>query len=215
MQFGILAGNDYINKRIYKLLSEIHPADVASFVRKFLSESDEQCFHTYRELILGSHLRSQGSNWRYEQKIGRQTPDWVVRDSDDQVIEIVDVYTLHQRRETDVQISKGLSFRGSWAGWVTIPPNHLFSKIQQKGNAYTKLIEKLGVPYVVAVFGEFTASVEPEEVHHVVNELHGGVFHETPTLAGVIFFRERSGDYEFSYFANPRAAHSSQLALQG
>lgn len=184
-------------------------------VRKFRSESDEQCFHTYRELILGSHLRRQGGDWRYEQKIGSKTPDWVVYDSDDQVIEIVDVFTLHQRRETDVAIFKGLSFRGSWAGWITIAPDHLFSKIEQKANTYAKLIEKLGVPYVVAMFGEFTASVEPDEVYHVVSELHGGIFGDIPSLAGVIFFRERSGDYEFSRFANPVASHPSHVALRG
>ena len=71
------------------------------------------------------------------------------------------------------------------------------------------------MPYVVAMFGEFTASVEPDEVYHVVSELHGGIFGDIPSLAGVIFFRERSGDYEFSRFANPGASHSSHVALRG
>jgi hypothetical protein len=211
MQFGQLAGNDYINARIYDLLGGLHPSDITAFVRKFRNDSDEQCFHTLRELILGAHLRSQGWNVRYEQKVGRKTPDWVELDRDGHVAEIIDVVTLHQRRITDRDIANRLAAEGIWTGWVTTPPDRLFSKVQEKANAYAKLIARVRVPYVVALFGEFTVPIEPQEMHHVLYELHGGVFAEVPALAGVIFFRERRGQYEYSYFPNAGALHASRI----
>ena len=214
MQFGQLAGNDYINARIYELLDVLHPSDVSGFVRKFRIDSDEQCFHTYRELILGAHLRSRGWDVRYEQRVASKTPDWVALDRDAHVAEIVDVVTLHQRRATDIDIGRQLATRGMWTGWVSTPPNRLFSKIQEKANAYAKLIEQVRLPYVVALFGEFTAPIEPQEVHKVVYELHGGLFAEVPALAGVIFFRERGGQYEYSYFPNLGATHASGILQQ-
>jgi hypothetical protein len=215
MQFGRLAGNDHINERIYDLLGRIHSSDIPTFVRKFRSESDEQCFHSYRELILGSHLCSQRWNLRYEQSVGGRKPDWAVLNDQDEIVEVVDVVTLHQRRVTDVAINKSVSRHVSWAGWITIPPDHLFSKVQQKANAYGGLVERIRLPYVVALFGEFTASIDVQEVRHVLHELHGGLFAESPTLAGVIFFREQFGKYEFSHFAKPNATYPSAVVRQG
>lgn len=94
---------------------------------------------------------------------------------------------------------------------MSTPPDRLFSKVQEKANEYAKLIEQVRVPYVVALFGEFTAPIEPQEMYHVVYDLHGGVFAEIPALAGVIFFRERWGQYEYSYFPNPEAMHPSGI----
>lgn len=211
MQFGKLAGNDHINARIYDLLDGLHPSDVSAFVRKFRSDYDEQCFHTYRELILGVHLRRRGWNARFEQSIGGRKPDWIVLNEQNEATDIVDVVTLHQRRVSEMDISSSLSAHGLWTGWITIPPDHLYSKIHQKANAYADLVECTRLPYVVAPFSEFTASIDDEEVHHVLYELHGGLFAEAPTLAGVIFFREQSGEYGFTDFSNLTATHPSAL----
>lgn len=211
MNFGTLAGNDYINSRIHELLGKIHPEDVRSFVRKFRSCSDEECFHTYRELILGAHVRSGGWNLRYEQSLAGKRPDWVLIDDSGRVAEIIDVVTLHQRRVIDIDIVKTVSSRALWTGWVSTPPNRLFSKFRKKAKAYASLADELLLPYVVALFGEFTAPLEPQEVRQVLHELHGGVFAEVPTVAGAIFFRERLGDYEYHHFTNPRAKVHSQI----
>lgn len=211
MNFGTLAGNDFINRRIHEMLGVLDPADVHRFVRKFRGDPDEQCFHTYRELILGAHLRSCGWNLRYEQALGGKKPDWVLIDDGGQVAEILDVVTLHQRRVVDSAVGKAVSTHRPWVGWVSTPPDRLFAKFREKAEAYSSVAEQLHLPYLVAVFGEFTAPIEPYEVHHVLHELHGGVFAAVPAVAGTLFFRERLGQYEYHHFANPHAAVGSQI----
>ena len=211
MNFRTLAGNDSINSRIHEMLGTLHPADVPRFVRKFRSDADEQCFHTYRELILGAHLRTCGWNLRYEQSLGGKKPDWVLIDDGGQVAEILDVVTLHQRRVVDSAIGKAVSSHRPWVGWVSTPPDRLFAKLLEKAEAYASLADELHLPYVIALFGEFTAPIEPCEVHHVLHELYGGVFAAVPTVAGTLFFRERLGQYEYHHFTNSRATLSSQI----
>jgi hypothetical protein len=193
------------------MLGRLDPADVPRFVRKFRSDPDEQCFHTYRELVLGAHLRACGWNLRYEHTLRGKTPDWVLLDGRGQAAEIVDVVTLHQHRVVDRAIGKAAASHQSWFGWVSTPPERLYAKILEKAEAYASLAEQMKLPYIVAVFGEFTAPMEPREVHHVVHELHGGLFAAIPALAGTIFFRERLGQYEYHDFANSRALLSSQI----
>jgi hypothetical protein len=135
----------------------------------------------------------------------------VLIDDGGKVAEILDVVTLHQRRVVDSAIGKAVSSHGRWIGWVSTPPDRLFAKLQKKAEAYASLANELHLPYVIALFGEFTAPIEPDEVHHVLHELHGGVFAAVPTLAGTIFFRERLGQYEYHYFTNSRATFSSQI----
>ena len=160
MNFGTLAGNDCINGRIHEMLGTLHPDDGPRFVRKFRSDPDEQCFHTYRELILGAHLRTCGWNLRYEQSLGGKTPDWALIDDDGQVAEIVEVVTLHQRRVVDRAIGKAISSHRTWVGWVSTPLDRLFKKLRKKAEAYASLADDLHLPYVVALFGEFTAPIE-------------------------------------------------------
>ena len=193
------------------MLGTLDPADVPRFVRKFRSDADEECFHTYRELILGAHLRKLGWNLRYEQSLGGKTPDWALVNHDDEVTEIIDVVTLHQRRVVDRAIGKAVSLNQPWVGWVSTPPERLFAKLREKAEAYARTAANADVPYIVALFGEFTAPIEPFEVHHVLHELYGGVFEAVPTVAAIIFFRERHGQYEYHHFTNSRAALSSKM----
>jgi hypothetical protein len=212
MRYGVLAGNEQINARIYELFGHLDPSDVERFVRKFRRQSDAQRFHTYRELILGGHLRREGWDLRYEQRVAGKTPDWVLLSGANRaIVEVVDVVTLHQRREVDVRISRTVSPGRAWAGWVTTPPDRIVSKIQQKVDSYAKLIGEVQLPFTVAVFGEFTAPIEVEEFAHAVHEFCGSVLVHNPSLAGVIFFRERYGEYQFSYLLNPHAHFPSAL----
>lgn len=108
MQFGVLAPNMRINARIYEMFERIDPADVPAFARKFRSESDEQRLHTFRELIVGAHLRAHGLDARYEQLVRGKTPDWVTLDRAARPDELIDVATLHQRRETKTDMTRTL-----------------------------------------------------------------------------------------------------------
>jgi hypothetical protein len=211
MQFGVLAGNKHINSRIYQMFELIDPADVMTFVRKFRSERDQQRFHTFRELVVGSHLRANGIYARYEQEILGKTPDWTIYGPDRQTKELIDVVSLHQRRETETEMVSTLSTGAVWAGWVTIPPDHLYAKIEQKANSYAGLVDKLNKPYVVFLFGEFLASLDPEEVEHVLSQHLGGLFPSLPRLAGLAYFTESAGIYRYTYYENDKAAFPSDV----
>lgn len=206
-----LAGNDSINDQIHSCLATLDQRDVDPFVKKFRRGTDEQNFHTYRELLLGSHLRQRGWDVRYEQSIHGKTPDWLLPTHGDEVKEIVDVVTLHQRRSIDIEIRDFVSKGQAWSGWITNPPNRIFSKLDKKLGAYRNLARYQRLPYTVAAFGEFTASLGPEEISHVLYEHDGGLFKDAPELSGVIFFRESNGNYEFNYFKNPQAAIPSRF----
>lgn len=108
-------------------------------------------------------------------------------------------------------LTKAVSSHRQRVGWVTTSPYRLFEKLHEKANAYASLADELHLPYVVALFGEFTAPIEPFEVYDVLHELHGGVFAAVPTVAGTLFFRERLGRYEYPNFTNLRTTHSSQI----
>lgn len=205
MKYGVLAGNNHINARIYQLFDDIDAEDVNAFVRKFRREKGEHRMHTFRELIVGSHLRKYGLDARYEQEVQGKTPDWVIRAPDGDVLEIVDVVTLHQRKALETDMVGTLVQGEVWTGWMTIPPDHIYAKIQQKANRYSDLSSELDRPYLLYVFGEFLASIDPEEIAHVVHKHHGGLFTKVPWLVGVVYFTESSGTYKYAYFSNEGA----------
>jgi hypothetical protein len=185
MEHGTLAGNSSINDRIYSCLATLDPRDVPAFFRKFRrGGGDDERFHTFRELLLGSHLRQRGWAVRYEQHLAGKTPDWLIPAGASGPSEIVDVVTLHQRRSTDVEIGATISAGQIWSGWVTIPPDHILSKLDQKVGSYRRLASLHALPYTVALFGEFTASVDPEEVSHVLYEHHGACSRRLPSSQG-------------------------------
>ena len=174
MRFGQLAGTSSINSRIYASLECIHPDDVASFVRKFRSEKGAQLYHTLHELTMGAELWRRGVPMRYERQIEGKTPDWSLQDLADEVTEIFDVTALHQRHTIEADMLHTLSRGEIWSGWISIPPDHIYSKIEQKAGPYANLVGRLGIPYVIGIFGEFTASIDPEELHCVLFSHHGG-----------------------------------------
>ena len=210
MRFGVLAGNSAINSRIYEMLDDLHPADVPKIVSKFQIGQEAQRFHTLRELEIGSRLRRQGLALRYELNVEGKSPDWSLVGKQDCVEEILDVVTVHQRRVVDKDIASALSKGEIWSGWISIPQDHIYSKLEQKAQKYSSMVESLRVPYVVAVFGEFTASIDPEEVESVLYSHHGGLFAQVPTVAGVVYFNEECGRYNYFYFPNKSAACPSR-----
>jgi hypothetical protein len=199
------------NAHLQDLIGHLHPDDVAPFVEKLTTEPLRDRFHTYRELLLGVHLRQGGANFRYEQMIGRQTPDWSLHGDGSQLLEVIDVLTLHQRIIKEQEISTSIRSSSRWAGWISIPPDHIYRKLSDKAGQYAELGRNAKVPYVLGVFGEFVASLSPEEIQHVLYVQHDGWFKAAPEVSGVIYFREKSFNYEFYYFPNPAALHQSTV----
>ena len=209
MRFGQLAGNSSINSLIYASLECIHPDDVAAFVRKFRSEKGAQLFHTLHELTMGAELWRRGVSVRYERLIEEKKPDWSVQDQAGRAIEIFDVVAIHQCNATETDMVRTLSRGEIWSGWISIPPDRIYSKIEQKAGSYADLVGSLRIPYVIGLFGEFTASIDPEEVHQVLFSHHGGLFEKLPTVSGVLYCYEENGIHTYTYFTNPHAQFSS------
>ena len=211
MRFGRLAGNDWINTRIYECFNAIDSRDVETFVRKFRTENDPQRFHTFRELICGEELFRRGLKARYEQALGGLTPDWTIYEEDGSACEIVDVVTLHPRYDIERDISRTVGSGQIWSGWITTAPDRLYGKLQDKFGAYSTFAERGRSALVVALFTEFMAPIDTSEVHHVVNELYGGLFSDYPQVSGLIHFEYSLGAYRFSGIANASAAIQSDV----
>jgi hypothetical protein len=208
--------DDAGDARLRALVARLHPDDVRPFVEKLTTQSLPARFHTYRELLAGIHLRDRGFDVRYERDIGKQTPDWALMSAEGTIIEILDVVTLHQRYEKDAEIREAVRTSGQWSGWITIPPDHIYRKLSDKARQYSRTAKDLNLPYVLAVFGDFTASISPEDMRHVLYEQHDGWFKTAPEVSGLIYFRESALGFEYSYYVNRYAAlRSVMLPTQG
>src|SRR6266704_3377449 len=136
MHLPRLDADDRVNDKLHALLKALHPEDVAPFVRKLTTQERSQRIHTYRELLLGVHILAKGFCARDERPFGTKTPDWALVDGSGSVLEIVDVTTIHQKREKDLEIGKELGEHKLWSGWITMPPDHVYAKLEAKANAY-------------------------------------------------------------------------------
>src|SRR3546814_1881147 len=116
--------------RISDWSSDVCSSDL--FVEKLTTQPLRARFHTYRELLLGVHLRQRGANFRYEQLICEKTPDWSLRSEESQLLEVIDVVTLHQRNAKEQEISTSIRSSSRWAGWIGIPPDHIYRKLSDK-----------------------------------------------------------------------------------
>ncbi|WP_041388935.1 hypothetical protein [Polaromonas sp. JS666] len=199
------------NAHLQDLVRHLHPDDVAPFVEKLATQPLRARFHTYRELLLGVHIREGGADFRYERMIDGQTPDWSLLDDKKRLLEVIDVLTLHQRSEKEREITTSIRSTDLWTGWITIPPDHIYRKLSDKAGQYAELARNANAPYVLAVYGDFIASLSPEEIEHVLYVRHGGWFNTAPEVSGLIYFREKNFQFEFNYFSNPVALHQSTV----
>jgi hypothetical protein len=212
MDLPPLDSDEYGNKHLQDLVRKVHPADAMAFIRKLTTQPLAARFHTYRELLVGVYLREQGLDVRYEQTVCVQTPDWHLEASGDMHEEIFDVFTLHQRREKDVEITRSIADYGRWSGWITVPPDHVYRKLTDKAGQYNDLVTRCGIPMVLSPFVDFTASIDPEEMQHVLFEQHGGWFATAPSVSGVLYSRMNSFEFQAVYYANPHATLRSVLS---
>jgi hypothetical protein len=211
MKYGQIAGNKHINGLIYRCFEYIGEEDEQKFVKEFREQphDSDQIMHTLRELVLGAYLGSSGFKVRHEYAVDTQTPDWCILDEESVVMGIVELTNFHIDKATQDEIEAQLKTRG--VAWVWRDENkdnvdRLYHCIWHKAQVYRALVEKLRVPYVVAVFGEFRVAIDfEEEVCPCLFDEEFELFEMYPEVSGVLYFEESSGRYWFSYAHNPNA----------
>ncbi len=204
-----IALNNSINDTIYRCFEFISEADQRKFVKKFREQPHnlDQVLHTLRELILGAYLSSNGFKVRNDYPVNGKTPDWSIIDDNFQVICIIELTNFHLDKTTDSQIKKHLDegnegeWKFFWRDENKDNVRRLYNCIEQKADTYRNLVEKLKRPYVVSLF-DSNAAMHFEEIQQCVSNKKNGLFDSHLYLSGVLYFRENSGKYSFSYACN-------------
>jgi len=206
MKYGRIAGSDSINAAIYRCLGFTTEADARTFARKFAQQphDQDQVMHTFRELILGAFLASNGLSVRSEWLVAGKTPDWCILDGEDLRC-IIELVNFHTAKTTEDEIKAHFATGKVWAGWQKPHADRLYSSVHNKCAAYKAVAESEGVPYVVGVYGDFLADVDWVEVKACLYDQHTGLFNSYPEVSGVLFFDDNSARYRFSYLPNPQA----------
>ena len=206
--------HDEGNLHLQSLVGRLVRVDQSKFAKLLQKQRLPQKTHTYRELLVGAHLRDRGFDVLYERTLQGKTPDWTSFDKSGQPLEILDVVTMHQKPEKHDDIGKSLQSLGTWSGWITVPPDHIYGKLSEKAGKYSKLVKAEDLPFVIAVYSDFYASISSRDLEHVLFEHHEGWFKTAPEVSGVIHFQGSSTtpfQFDFKYFKNPNAPHLSNL----
>lgn len=212
LEYGVISSNRSVNATIYRCFEYICKEDIPTFLRNFKDQpgDSEQVMHTFRELILGAYLCSQGFKARYEQSIDGKTPDWVIVENS-RFQAVLELTNFHMDRETENAIKRKGEARQIWVGWMKPNNERLYQRLQEKADAYERIVVEKNIPYIIAVFGDFFAALGIDEVREVVFKDYGGLFNDRISLTGVLFFHESSGRYDFEYIKNPEAQIGLEL----
>jgi hypothetical protein len=213
MKYGQIAGNKKMNETIYRCFKYIHEKDAQKFVKKFGEQPGEgpQIMHTFRELILGAYLASSGFNVSYEYSVDSSTPDWCVFDSASKLSGIIELTTFHTDQNIESEIKLAIQIKNYWVGRMPPNDNRLYQSIWEKASVYKNLVERHCVPYVIAVYGDFSAIIDMDELTPCLYNRETGLFRLYPTISGVLFFEVKNGKYHFKYFPNSHAIMETQL----
>ena len=217
MKHGQIAGNRSINALIYRCFEYISDEDERKFVSSFREQPHDsnQIMHTFRELVLGAYLAANGLNARYELRVAGLSPDWTIVGTESPLIRgVVELTTFHIDRATDLETEEQVRAAGVAAYWRDKNKDNterLYQSIWAKARKYRLLVQKLEVPYVVALFADFKLALGFEEVNHCLFDSESGLFEICPELSGVLYFQESSGRYSFQYAGNPGAARQFHM----
>jgi hypothetical protein len=206
MKYGHIAGSNSVNDMIYRCLEYISDEDVKRFLREFKAKAEDelQLRHIFRELILGAYLVSTGLLAEYERRVDTKTPDWSVLNQNSSLSCIVELVNFHLNKELEDEINSQLEAGRFWIGFQPPNDNRLYDRIDSKASSYKIIVEQFQIPYVIAVFGEFTASVNRDELDVCLFDAESGLFRLYPQVSGVLYFEELAGQYHFQYLGNPR-----------
>lgn len=210
-KYGQITESNKMNQAIYDCFDLLSEKDQKKFVKKFKEQphSEIQIMHTFRELLLGAYLSSNGLIVENDRKISTMTPDWSILDSSSNITAVVEMVYHHLDRDTENDI---LAQRESRKIAIAYWPHsndpgliRLYSHIQEKASKYKNLVAEINIPYVVAIFIDFTAVIDVQETKDCLMSGDKPLFKEYPDLSGVLHFEEDNGNYQFCFIENPYA----------
>jgi len=218
MKYGQIANNKEFNDAIYSCSKHLCDDDQRKFENKFSKQrlDFEQKMHTFGELILGAYLSSRGFKVRYEYSVESKTPDWCILDKKSAVINIIDLVNYHRDKDTENEIDKQMQVRGHPIFWSreNLPKNRerLYECIEEKMQTYRALIEKLRVPYTVAICPDWRAELNfDDKIRDCLHNSEDGLFQMYPGVSGVLCFKWNFDQCSFKYEQNPNALRSVDL----
>ena len=208
MKYGQIAGNKHINDLIYHCFEYICKEEEQKFVKKFREQpnNSDQVMHTFRELMLGGYLGSMGLRVKHELLVDTKTPDWCILDEKSEVACLVELTNFQIDKATEMEIEAQLRNRGIalfWRDGNKDNVDRLYQSMWHKAEVYGVLVQKLKVPYVVALFGEFRAAIDSEEIRRCLFSQGFRLFEMHPEVSGVLYFEETFGRYSFHFFRSP------------
>lgn len=211
-KYGQIAENTKINDSIYDCFSFLNDREQHKFVKKFRKQphTEIQIMHTFCELLLGAYLMANNLLVENERGIYGKNPDWSILDSSSNIIAIVEMVYHHIDNKTNenivAQLKSGKKAIGYWPNGNDPDNNRLYSHIHQKTIKYKDLVAKIQVPYVVAIFIDFKAVTDVQELKDCMMKGDQPLFQEYPDLSGVLQFEEANhGSYNFWFVENPFA----------
>ena len=118
MKYGQIVGSDSVNDAIYSCFKFVFEADAKAYVKKFAKQphDQDQVKHTFRELVLGTFLASNGLTVQSDRRFDGRTPDWTILDNGDPKC-VVEVATSHTNKEIKDAIEAQLVLQR----WVRTP----------------------------------------------------------------------------------------------
>lgn len=210
MKYGQIAGNRHLNRLIYRCFEYICEEDERKCVKKLREQpsTSDEIMHTVRELILGAYLGSSGFKVRYDCTVDTQTPDWCILDGMSALLGIIELVNFHIDKTTEQQVEKQWQAKGMaiyWRDGNKDNVDRLYRSMLHKAQVYKALVQNLRVPYVIAVFSDFRAAIDSEEIYACLFAKEFGLFEICPEVSGMLYFVETSGRYLFRFTRNPTA----------
>lgn len=213
MKYSQILNHDNSAALIKNSFEHLCSDDVKKFQKNFKDHNGTQVVHTLRELVLGAYLKANGFFVRYEYVIEGETPDWsILSAQDESVLCILELSSFHVDVETEKEINNKLSPGKMVVVWRDERKDNvdrLWHKLSEKAQKYKRLSTKLKLPYVLAVFPEFIASVDFEEIRRCLLDTGDGIFLLYRYVSGLLLIQENSkshlSQYSFYYLENPKA----------
>lgn len=212
MKYDQITGNKKIDRFICCFFEYVCEEDQRKFTKKFreLPSYSDQTMHTLRELIIGAHLRANGFQVRHDYDVDNKTPDWCILSDESAVIGIVELMNFHIDKATEIEIRRQCETKVNYTYWRDGNKDNvdrLYQRIEDKAQRYRSQAISLKVPYVVAVFGEWEAAMDFDDIRLCLFCKETGLFGEYPEMSGVLYFVEQNAlRYLFYYTENPNAS---------